>query len=67
MNHKELVNAVNSSSHLPYVFKDGHEICQQQLIPLLAVYCLIFCAERLTKIRYFVCTLRVHLGRSNMV
>ena len=67
MNHKELVYAANSSFHLPYASKEWYEIFQQQLIPFLIVYHLIFCAERLAKIRYFVCTLRVHLGRSNMV
>ena len=51
MNYKGLLDAVRSSSYLPYKPKEGYETLQQQWVSLLAAYHPIPPAERVPHIR----------------
>ena len=67
MTQKGLVYDVISFSVLLYVSKEGYEALQWQWVSLITAWCLMMHAERVPKIPYFVCTLRVNLSGYSIV
>ena len=58
----QLIDAVKSSSLLPYVSRDGFETLKQPWLFLLAVQHPICRSERVPQIWHFVYNLRVNIG-----
>ncbi len=66
-NHNGITYALRSSSHPSHTSKEGYEALQQQCMSIIVSQHLISPAERVPQIWYFVCTLRVGLGRNDMM
>ena len=64
VNHMGLNDAIRSSSHPPYEYKEDYETLQQQWVCPHVVHHSILCAERVLKIWHFVYNLRVALGEN---
>ena len=67
LTHKGLVKATRSSSCPTNASKEEYETLQQQWIHLLAVYHCISHDDRVSKVQYFVCNLRVNHNRNDNV